>query len=54
MRRPAEYIPEWPAEPGAVRAETCVVFLAVHGLLSDADARGVGAIPTANVSAAPQ
>ena len=43
MKRPAATIPTWKEEFAASRAETCIVFLAVHGLLSDGEKRKVRA-----------
>jgi len=37
VRNPAATIPAWPKEIAVDRAEMCVVFLAVHGLLSDGE-----------------
>jgi len=37
MRSPANVIPKWDEEPAARRAETCIAFLAIHGLLSDGE-----------------
>lgn len=34
---PLDKLPEWEAESAIERAESCVVFLAVHGFLSDAE-----------------
>jgi hypothetical protein len=37
MKRPAVVIPTWKAEMAVDRAESCIVFLAVHGLLSGSE-----------------
>ncbi len=34
---PETQIPSWPRERAVDRAETCIVFLAVHGFLSDGE-----------------
>lgn len=49
MKNPSIKIPNWPSESGPDRAESCIVFLAIHGLLSDGEKRKVRARLQASV-----